>query len=232
MDLTILTVIFFVLAVVVFVQLFNVLGRRTGSERPPFDPYAGNPKPETDVKNGENDNVVSLPRRADRAPEDFSDIDAVAAPGSALNDGLRAIRKTDHSFSPSSFCDGVRVAYEMIMTAFANGDRATLKDLLSKDVFDSFSGAIEERSQQGESVQFSFVGINTIEITSADVRANMAEVTLRIVSEVISATYDREGQQVDGDPQAVAEVHDLWTFARDVRSRDPNWRLVLTEDDA
>lgn len=227
MDLNIVTLIFFVLAVVVFIQLRNVLGRRTGSERPPFDPYSKPVRAGTES----DDNIVALPRRDRPVADDFSDIDSVAPSGSRLNNGLRAIRRADPAFTPAAFCDGAKAAYEMIMTAFANGNQAILKNLLIKDVYEGFAQAIEEREANGQSVRFSLVGVNKAEITDAGMQKNEAYITMRLFSEVISATYDKDDTLVDGNPQAIVEIRDRWTFARNVQARDPNWKLVATEDD-
>ncbi|MHC5306391.1 Tim44/TimA family putative adaptor protein [Bartonella sp. LJL80] len=229
MEFDIVMVIALVIAVVVFLQLRSVLGKRTGFERPPFDPNAPEMRKQSD--DAPSDNVVSLPKREARQPDDFSDIDNVSAAGSELNDGLRAIRKADPSFSPQSFVDGVRVAYEMIVTAFANGDKNGLKALLSKDVYEGFSQAIDARKKNGESVRFTFVGIDKAEIVDAEMQDADELVTMRIVSEIISATYDSDEKLVDGDPEVIAEITDIWTFSRNSRSRDPNWKLVATQDD-
>lgn len=227
------TIFFLVAAVVIFFQLRNVLGRRTGSERPPFDPYSG---PSTSAKDANKppENVISLPRK--RAPGEpaadvYAAIDAFAAPDTDLNKGLRSIRDNDASFEPKSFVDGAKMAYEMIVMAYADGDRKTLKNLLSKDVYDGFVAAISEREAKSEKIQSSFVGIDKADIVSAEMKGSEAHLTLRIVSELISATRDKAGAVVEGDPETVAEVKDVWTFARDTRSRDPNWKLVATEEE-
>ena len=119
----------------------------------------------------------------------------------------------------------------MIVMSFADGDRKTLKNLLSREVYEGFEGALNEREARGEAVQSNFVGIDSAEIASAEMRDREALITLRIVSQLISATRDKDGNVVDGDPEAVVEVKDIWTFARDTRSRDPNWRLVATESE-
>lgn len=221
------TIFFLVAAVIIFIQLRNVLGRRTGNERPPVNPYT------TDKSKGaekvDGDNVVALPRRDEVAANDFETIDAVAKPGTPLNDGLRSLRKADPSFEPRGFVDGAKMAYEMIVMSFADGDRKALKNLLSKEVYDGFIAAIDEREAAGEKIQSSFVGIDKAAITSAEMKGSEAHVTMRIVSQLISATYDKDGKVIDGDPESVAEVKDVWTFARDMRSKDPNWKLVATE---
>lgn len=222
------TIFFMIAAVVIFFQLRNVLGRRTGSERPPFDPYSARKQEKPDA--GDGDNVVALPRkRGEAAAETYAAIDALAKPETELNRGLRAIKDVDASFDPKGFVDGARMAYEMIVMAYADGDRKTLKNLLSREVYDGFVAAISEREGRGEKIQSSFVGIDKAEIVSAEMKGSEAHVTLRIVSELISATRDKEGNIIDGDPETVAEVKDVWTFARDTRTRDPNWKLVATE---
>lgn len=228
------TIFFLVAAVVIFFQLRNVLGRRTGNERPPFDPYtAGRSRDKDAAKPSEN--VVSLPRK--RAPGDapapdaYAEIDAFAKPDTDLNKGLRAIKDADASFEPKGFVDGAKMAYEMIVMAYADGDRKTLKNLLSREVYDGFVAAIGEREAKSEKIQSSFVGIDKADIVSAEMKGSEAHVTLRIVSELISATRDKAGTVIDGDPETVAEVKDVWTFARDARSRDPNWKLVATEEE-
>jgi predicted lipid-binding transport protein (Tim44 family) len=223
------TIFFLVAAVVIFFQLRNVLGRRTGNERPPIDPFTAGRTREKDP--AKTDNVVALPRKRGpgEADESYAAIDAVAPPPSDLNKGLRVIRDADSSFDPKGFVDGAKMAYEMIVMAYADGDRKTLKNLLSREVFDGFVAAIGERENRAEKIQSSFVGIDKADIVSAEMKGGEAHITLRIVSELISATRNKAGEVIDGDPETVAEVKDVWTFARDTRSKDPNWKLVATE---
>ncbi|MGE3305780.1 MAG: Tim44/TimA family putative adaptor protein [Rhizobiaceae bacterium] len=227
------TIFFLVAAVVIFIQLRNVLGRRTGNERPPFDPYtAGRRRGEKEAPAKPSENVVSLPKkRAPGEPEPsvYASIDAFAPAGTDINKGLRAIKDADQSFEPKTFVEGARMAYEMIVMAYADGDRKTLKNLLSRDVYDGFVSAIADRESRNEKIQSSFVGIDKADIVSAEMKNGEAHITLRIVSQLISATRDAAGAVIDGDPETVAEVKDVWTFARDTRSRDPNWKLVATE---
>jgi predicted lipid-binding transport protein (Tim44 family) len=227
------TIFFLIAAVVIFFQLRNVLGRRTGNERPPFDPYtAGRSRGDKDAS-AKPENVVSLPRKRVSADNDeaYVAIDAFAKPGTDLNKGLRAIKDADQTFEPKTFVDGAKMAYEMIVMAYADGDRKTLKNLLSREVYDGFVAAISDREGRSEKIQSSFVGIDKADIVSAEMKNGEAHITLRIVSELISATRDKAGEVIDGDPETVAEVKDVWTFARDTRSRDPNWKLVATEEE-
>jgi predicted lipid-binding transport protein (Tim44 family) len=211
-----ITLFFLVAAVLIFLQLRSVLGRRTGHEKPPFDPISA--RDAARAPSADDGKVVTLPRRDQ-------------GPGTDLNNGLRALTKADPSFRPKDFLNGARMAYEMIVMAFADGDRKTLKGLLSKEVFEGFDTAISDRESRGETIKSSFVGIDKADITHASVKDHDEQITVRIVSQLISATYDKDGALIDGDAEAVAEVTDIWTFARDVRSRDPNWKLVATESE-
>lgn len=225
-----ITLFFLVAAVLIFLQLRSVLGRRTGSEKPPRDLYT--PRDAVGPESPDAGKVVTLPRR-DATEEDdrFAAIDAFAPAGTALNESLREINKADASFDPKEFVNGARMAYEMIVMAFADGDRKTLKNLLSREVYDGFDAAIADRESKGEKVKSTFVGIDKAEITSAEIKGTEVQITVRIVSQLISATYDKADKLIDGDAENVAEINDLWTFARDTRSRDPNWKLVATESE-
>ncbi|MET0748832.1 MAG: Tim44/TimA family putative adaptor protein [Rhizobium sp.] len=225
------TIFFLVAAVLIFLQLRSVLGRRTGTEKPPRDLYT--PR---DAVNGADapdaGKVVTLPRRDSVEDENrFAEIDAFAKPETPLNASLREVLKLDPSFNPKEFVKGARMAYEMIVMAFADGDRKALKGLLSPEVYEGFEAAIADREARGEKVKSSFVGIDRSDIMNAEVKDSDALITMRIVSQMISATYDKADVLVDGDAEQVSEVSDLWTFARDSRSRDPNWKLVATESE-
>lgn len=226
------TLIFIVAAVFIFLRLRSVLGTRTGHERPPRDPFA---RPDKRAEAPETDNVVTLPRRKTDSPaaaQAMADIDAIAPAGDPLNRALRDIREKDATFAPGSFVEGAKLAYEMIVLAFADGDRKTLKNLLASDVYDGFAAALDEREKRGEKVQSSFVGIKEARIVAAEIKApSEANVTLQIASEIITATIGKDGTVIEGDPETVIEASEVWTFARDLRSRDPNWKLVSTEAD-
>ncbi len=227
------TLLFLVVAVIIFLRLRSVLGRRTGNERPRYDPY------QTTNGNGPmaKENVVTLPRPDQRRAKDDGEFAAsfekrltnFAPKGSPLAAKLSEIARRDNDFDPGHFIDGAKVAYEMIVTGFAAGNRKMLKPLLSRDVYESFSAAIAEREKNGETVDFSFVGINKAEIVDAELVGTTAQITVKFISEIISSTRNQAGEVVEGDPKKVREVTDRWTFARDVTSRDPNWKLIATE---
>ncbi|MBR1216811.1 Tim44 domain-containing protein [Bradyrhizobium sp. U87765 SZCCT0131] len=229
------TIIFLALAVFIFLRLRNVLGQRTGSERPPYDRAA------RDIANGAasntpNGNVVPLPGTViDHAPSAPSAAPAadrwkgVTEPDSPLARGLDAVVAADPSFQPQHFVTGAKSAYEMIVLAFAAGDRRTLKDLLSREVYDGFDAAIREREQRDQKVETRFVGIDKAELVNAELRDRSAQVTVRFSSQMVTVTRDKSGAVVDGSPEKVTDVTDIWTFARDTTSRDPNWKLVGTE---
>ena len=235
------TLITIAVAVFVLLRLRSVLGKRTGYQRPPPEDIDQVRKSQAAANLNEakkGDNVVSMPDRkgAKRIkPEENPAIKAInkyAKPGTKLNMALKEIAANTPGFEPESFINGGRTAYEMIVTAFADGDKKALKNLLSREVYEGFSSAISDRVSKGEKVQSTFVGIEKSTIKSAEVVKNDAQVTIQFISQIISATFDKNDEIIDGDPEQVVEVNDIWTFARDIGSKDPNWKLVATESEA
>ena len=225
------TIIFLALAVFIFLRLRNVLGQRTGNEQPPYDRAARN------VVHGTQDNVVPIPGTViDQAPlAPTADVvpptdrwKGLTEPGTPLAQGLDTIATQDSSFDPRHFLSGARGAYEMIVLAFANGDRRALKDLLSSEVYESFEAVIRDREKHEQKTETRFVSIDKAELVGAEVRDRAAQLTVRFVSQMISVTRDKAGTIVDGNAEKVADITDVWTFARDITSRDPNWKLVGT----
>jgi predicted lipid-binding transport protein (Tim44 family) len=229
------TVIVIVIAIVVLFRLRSVLGTRTGNERSPLQRAQQNqPKPANDEKP-----TPLLPRAAAPAPTAPIDIDKRAIKLEAEIDqlshgdghvatGLKAIVDADPAFSPKSFLEGAKQAYEMIVTAFAAGDRKTLKPLLEKDVYDGFEKAIADREAVGRKIDFTFVGLPKIEISDAEIDKRDARIAVKFNAEVVQATKDKDGAIIEGDAVAVQSIADEWTFARNPKSRDPNWKLVAT----
>jgi predicted lipid-binding transport protein (Tim44 family) len=117
----------------------------------------------------------------------------------------------------------------MIVMAFAEGNRKLLGDLLSPEVFQGFAASIADRESRKQTIEQSFVGISSAEITEAELDKGMAQLTVKFVSELISATRNATGDVVGGDPKRIKEVTDVWTFAREAASNNPNWRLVATQ---
>jgi predicted lipid-binding transport protein (Tim44 family) len=241
MDLT--TLIFLVMAVVIFFKIRSVLGRRTGDEETRFEQYRSRTPGQGGPLAPEQprDKVVTLPRRErEEAPEtakvpeqDQAKIiegraTSVAKGNAAVQSGLMDIFRADTSFDPEHFVTGAKGAYEMIVTAFAKGDRRALKDLLEKDVYDGFVAAIGEREAHGLQMDQTFVGLRTADIVEAGVRNGVAEVTVKFVSEMITAVRNRDGEVVDGDPKRIDEKRDTWVFERPVTATTPEWKLAAT----
>lgn len=241
------TLISLIVAVVVVLKLRSVLGRRTGDEEARVERYRAERAARQGAAGAAGDNVVAMPRRdADASPATIApevkqaDVEEriKTMPGveAAARPGLVEISRLDLQFEPEPFLRGAKQAYEMIVTAFAEGNRKLLKELLSREVYDGFDGAIAEREARGEQVDQSFVGLNAADITEAEVKGGIASVTVRFVSELISATRDKAGAIINGDPQRIKEVTDIWTFSRDISTAkaraNPNWRLIATQSPA
>ena len=230
MHLDVYTIVFFAIAVVIFVRLYGVLGQKNGSERPPF-----RLPDDADDGTAGNDNVIPMPRTGEAARRDgaidaepVSPEPAETKPDTPLSAALRTIASTDRSFDPPRFLDGAKIAYEMIVTAYAKGDRKTLRNLLSKEVMESFGRGLDEREKRGEKVDFTFVGLDRTEIVEAEAVAGMARITVRFAAKVISVTHAADGTVVEGDASRLTDLLDVWTFARELKASDPNWRLVET----
>ncbi len=198
-------------------RLYTVLGRRTGHERPQEDTYRLQPNPEAPAPAAE-DNVVALPG-AKAAQANLTD---------PVARGVLDIRLADRNFEAEHFLSGARQAYEMIVTAFASGDRTALRPLLSDEVFHAFDNSIAARESAHERTAFTFVGFKDAKIVEAALKARIAEVTVAFGAQFISATLSESGAVIEGSPTTVRDVTDVWTFSRDTRARDPNWTLVAT----
>ncbi len=225
------TIIFALLAVFVLWKLRSVLGTRNGAEKPPAqNSFFNNPSAANDSK------VVALPGAAPRVPPpaapavpDPNRWKAYAEPGSRVANGLDAVAAADPGFDLEQFVAGAKKAYEMIVTGFATGDRELLARLLDHDVYDSFAAAIDARANRGESLMTKVVSIDKTSIFDAALRDGVLQLTLRFMASLITATHDKDGKLIDGDPEKTVSMVDLWTFARAVASSDPNWKLVATQ---
>ncbi|WP_419903164.1 Tim44/TimA family putative adaptor protein [Kiloniella sp.] len=229
-------------AVFLVLRLRSTLGKRTGfEERPDHDPFVQD--------QGENDNVVNMPNRGqrDQADTKFSDVseapakefktgsmhsgkiaEEVIPANSDLAKGLSDINEADRSFDSSEFVKGAGMAFEMVITSYASGDKNTLRDLLADDVYRDFKSAIDDRESQNYTHETVMVGISDADIIEAEMSGRHVVVTVKFVSEQVNVTRDTNGNTVDGDANHVAKVTDIWTFSRDTRSNNPNWLLVET----
>ena len=224
-------VLFAAIAAFFVLRLRGVLGKRTGHEkRPKYDPFA---KPDRDE--GEEDKVIPLPDRSRAAKggeaaeaDEAAETAAEAAAETPLAAGLMQIGRVDKAFDEEQFLSGSRTAFEWIINAFAQGETKTLRPLLSNDVYGDFAGAIEEREGAGQTLETTMVGITEAAIIEAELQGRTAFITIKFVSEQVNVVRDSDGEVVEGDPSHVTKITDIWTFARNTRSRDPDWTLVAT----
>jgi len=231
-------------AVFLILRLRSVLGKRTGSERPPArDPFTPPAPPTAAPRVGDapssgqsgNDNIVPLPTASAPAPRPSL---ATTGPGGiratvlpAASPGVAAIRAADPTFEPTGFSAGARAAFTTIVEAFAKGDTQPLRPLLDGPTFASFESAIRGRTERREKAETTLIGFEASDIAAADMQGSVAQVTVRFVSEQINVVRNAEGQIAEGNPNEVQKVVDLWTFRRDTKSGDPNWQLVKTESE-
>lgn len=206
-------ILFAMVAAFLVLRLRGVLGRRTGFERPRQEEAAP---------------AGPSPRDAEAAtPPTAAATSGIPDPRSPAGQALARIRDVDAAFDPARFLGGAEGAFRMIVQAFAAGDRATLRDLLSPEAFTGFDQAIGAREQAGETQRSEIRAIHDMAIDEADLRGSIADITVRIVSDQVNLTLARDGS-VSAGAEAVTEITDLWTFQRDLRVPDPTWKLVGT----
>ena len=230
-------ILFAMIAAFLILRLRSVLGRRDGHEGGYQDPIKADPR-----EHRPDDNIVQLSDRSEEAgaefepepePEPESENVGLGLTEEALADevlmaGIADLRVADPNFNVEDFLVGARVAFEMILGAYASGDRETLKNLLSPDVYDNFRSAIDDRETAGHEMEETLVGIRSADIIEAYTDEFHAYVTTKFLSEQVHVLRDREGQVIEGNPNQVTDVVDFWTFARDTSLGDPNWHLVAT----
>jgi predicted lipid-binding transport protein (Tim44 family) len=216
-------VLLFAVAAVVLYRLKMVIGTRTGHEAPP------------EYMRREQDTAqdVGSGRSAQAEEADYGDIDAPAEKDAGPHgEAMAAIRQIEPSFDVDEFLGGARGAYEMILMAYEEGDRDTLRSLLAPDVYQAFEAGIAAREAEGLRVEARFIGVREakVEDIEFDPGSNIADVSIRFVGELITAVRDAENRVVEGDPNEIRRQSDLWTFSREMGATDPNWLLTGTGD--
>ncbi len=200
------------LAAFIGLRLRSVLGRRTGNER-------HHPPDAVKAYGGQEGKVVALNKQG---------AEALAAADTPLGAALGEIAARDQSFDTTRFLESARKAYQIIVTAFAKGDTEALRPLLDDKVYGDFASAIEKREEAEETAETRVLSATSTDIVGATLNGRLAKITIKFVSELLRVINDREGRIIDGHPTVSQEVTDVWTFARDPSSRDPNWALVAT----
>ena len=201
------------IAVFLILRLRSVLGTREGFEKPEVvQPQRRGPDLEV-IEGGPDLDIT------DHAEE-----------GSDMAKALAAMKRVDPSFHVGEFLGGAKGAYEMILMAFEQGELEGVVPFISEDVFEAFASVIDQREQQGLTIEATFVGLSELTLVDAefDETTKEAELTVRFKSELAYLVRDKGGDIVEGDPNEIKRQKDVWTFAHDMGSDDPNWRLVAT----
>lgn len=200
-------------------RLYSVLGKRTGHEqepvaRQPVDTIAP-PMIRQPLSGG--DSSASLPQG------DASNVDLAA------QSGLRSIANADRTFDAGLFIEGSKSAYKMVLEAFWKGDKEALRFLCDDDVYDSFAEDIDGREARGETLENRLVRIDEVRVIDASFDHPMARVTVRFDADIAAMIKDKDGNVIGGSMTDAVETHDIWTFMRDVKSGDRNWKLDETD---
>jgi predicted lipid-binding transport protein (Tim44 family) len=170
----------------------------------------------------DNDNILSLPSSEERITEQDQ---KVFDPEDKL---LMEVVKHIPNFDRVEFLVGARTAFEMIVEGFAAGDRELLSNLLNKEVYGNFEQSIADREKDSHILENTLIRIVNCQIIEGSVDGSDVFITVKIISEQINVTRNNEGDTVDGDPEYIATITDIWTFSRNTNDKDPNWELVAT----
>jgi predicted lipid-binding transport protein (Tim44 family) len=205
------------IALFLVIRLKNVLGTRTGFEKPPAS-----------IPGGARDDVVRDFEVIEGGPD--RDITDHVDDGSDSAKALTAMKHAEPDFNVTEFVAGARQAYEWILMAFENGDLSEVQPFLSEDVYEAFLGVIAEREDKGLRVEANFIGVRetSVEDAAFDRATDEGEITVRFVGELTSVVRNDEGEIVEGNPNEIKKQRDVWTFARKLGTGDPNWKLVAT----
>lgn len=206
------------IAVFLILRLKSVLGTRDGFEQPPA---TGTTSARRNLPRREFDVIEGGPDR---------DITDHVEDGSESAKALAAMKMADSNFGVSSFLEGAKGAYEMILMAFEKGDLSGMENFLSKDVYETLQSVIDQREQQGLTVEANFVGVREVSLRSAEFnrQTSEGEVTVKFIGELTSVVRNSDGDIVEGNPNEIKRQKDVWTFSRIMGSDDPNWQLVAT----
>lgn len=153
-----------------------------------------------------------------------------AAPAMPPQTGLAAVRALDGRFDETAFLAGAARAYELVLNAYAEEDSEVLENLLDAEAASDFTDALLARRRRGEKLRLTFIGIRSMELVQAWVEAGLEEISVRFTSELVTATYAADGKLLDGDPERIVQMADLWTFGRHLAAHDRNWKVVATQE--
>lgn len=206
----------------IFLRLRSVLGRRTGNERPPRTGRFGR------QSSGSGDQNAGDADHQGAGPDEDAGIGDFKGLAPQVRQGLEAIWRRDKAFDLEGFLDGAKKAYEVILEGFWAGNTDDIRPFIDDDIFAQFSSAIETREKDGLTVENKLVETTDLSVDDARLEGDIAEITLRFVSDIISITRDREGELVEGNMSDAVKVTDIWTFAKGTSSSDPNWTLIAT----
>ena len=206
------------IAIFLILKLRSVLGTRDGFEKPPIPLDEVRPRVRRDFEV-----IEGGPDR---------DITDHVTEGSDAARALAEMKKAEPGFTVGPFLQGARGAYEMILMAFEKGELDRIRPFLSDDVEASFAEAIAQREQNGLTVEASFLGIKELVLHDATFapETRFGEIAVRFVGDQTYVVRNKAGEVVEGSPREVKKTRDIWTFARQMGSDDPNWQLVATGD--
>jgi predicted lipid-binding transport protein (Tim44 family) len=203
--------IYAIISGILFFWLFSILGKRNGEEKQPLFDFEDEDEDQPQAQ------IIDWPKANVTIDE-------------ATKEKVTQLKAVDPGFSEHVFLKGAKAAFEMIVSAFAEGNLESLKKLLAPDLFNNFKAAIDERVKLGHRQETRLESLKDIKISDAYYKAPYGYVTVRFQSEQLNIVFDKDGKAVEGDPDHYVMLEEDWTFKRDFKSQDPNWMLVTTRE--
>ncbi len=212
--------------------LSNILGTRNGEERERPDPFTSHPEeapPRTDIYARDQDTGLSMQDKIERLAAEPTK--TLGIDNKTAEHGLLDIARADKSFDVMFFLEAAQDVFVMVVEGFGKGERDTLRDLLSDNVYKSFDAAIAEREKSGETLENEIHAIKKAEIIEAKLEGKKAAITVRFIAGETSITRDKNGEILSGNPDKITDMRDIWTFEHEIKSRDPRWLVTETRGD-
>ena len=216
-------IFFLLVAVFLIVRLRSVLGRRTGNEKKSKDIFTYQDSILEPDKKKVLEQKTSLKRKL-----------SVGLPEKKLNNlksdkGLEKIFYFDKNFSTKKFLEGAKIAFQSIIKTYAKGEINKIKNLLSNNVFSAFSNEIKSRAKKKHSLEHTLISLKSADIEKINVRSSIADIVVKFASEQVNLLKNEKGKILSGNDEYIENHTDYWTFSKDLKSSNPNWRLIVTK---
>ena len=215
-------IFFIMIAALLVFRLRNVLGRRTGNEKKPGFGFSFDAK----VVDKNSNNIKEIKINKEHilnSLKKYKNLDK--------NGDLKRIYILSPNFSPKKFLKGAKDAFEIIVGAYAKGNLKKVKDLLSPNIFKTFSNISNQIIKKKQTLEHTLISFKSEEIKRIILKSTIAEIAVRFVTEQVNLLKNNKGQIIEGNNDYIENHIDYWTFSKDLKFSNPNWKLIVTKSE-